>query len=418
MDIIVADGRIHSLLPPGHENAWPHPHEVIDVSGLAAVPGLVDMHVHLREPGQEHKETIETGTRAAVTGGFTAVCCMPNTTPANDSSVVLEQILTTAQTQGHCRVYPACAITRGLAGEMLVDFAELVRLGAVAFTDDGMPVKNPAMMRRALESAAALGVPILSHCEEISLVGKGLMNHGPVAEKLGCPGIPNTAESRMVERDIDLCRKTGASLHICHVSTEESVLALEKAKDEGLPVTAETAPHYFTLTDEAVAARGANAKMNPPLRSERDRQAIRKALAEGTIDAIATDHAPHSPAEKDAPFESAPNGIVGLETSLALSLALVREGVLSLPDLIMKMSVNPARILGLAPRGIREGAQADITFLDLEKSVVVDPERFVSKSRNTPFSDMKLTGAAAITLVDGKITYRLGPKPTSTRELP
>lgn len=406
MDVIVEGDCIHSLVYPGSENTWPQPCEVIDCPGLTAVPGLVDMHVHLREPGQEHKETIETGTLAAVSGGFTAVCCMPNTSPANDSPEILRQILSTAKNQGRCKVYPACAVTRGLSGQTLVDFETLAQEGAVAFTDDGMPVKDPDAMRQALKRASALGRPILSHCEEMPLVGGGVMNLGPAAEKLGRKGIPNTAESVMVERDIELCRETGAAVHICHVSTRESVLALEKAKDEGLPVTAETAPHYFMLTDDAVAEKGANAKMNPPLRSENDRQAIRRALAEGTIDAIATDHAPHSAEEKSAPFENAPNGIIGLETALPLSLSLVHDGVISLADMVMKMSVNPSRILGLAPSGLCKGATADITFIDLNKVYEVNPDRFASKSRNTPFDGMKLTGAAAMTVVDGKIQYK------------
>lgn len=405
MDILIDKGRIISVSKPGNGDLPPKPHTLIDASGLLVVPGLVDMHVHLREPGQEYKETIATGALAAAHGGFTSVACMPNTDPVNDHVNVIAHILEKAKETGAAKVYPVCAITRGLLGEELCDFEELARAGAVAFSDDGMPVIDSGIMLKALELAKSQAMPVLSHCEELSLSGGGVMNPGPVAKRLGLAGIPNCVESIMVQRDIALCRLSDARLHICHVSTAESVDAIRKAKADGVLVTAETAPHYFTLTDKAVAKHGANAKMNPPLRSLKDRDAIRQGLSDNTIDVIATDHAPHSPKEKQVEFNLAPNGVVGLETSLSLSLALVKAGVLTLSQLVMKMSVNPARILGLDFSGICSGKTADITIIDTKKAVIVDPARFCSKSVNTPFKGMALLGAPVLTMVEGRIIY-------------
>jgi dihydroorotase len=320
---------------------------IIDASGRMVVPGLIDMHVHLREPGQEYKETIETGTLSAAAGGFTGVCAMPNTIPVNDNRQVTEYILNRAKEAGKVNVYPVAAISMGLKGESLCEYGDLKEAGAIALSDDGKPVSNSRLMRRAMEYAKGFGLTIISHCEVSDLSAGGVMNEGVVATRMGLAGIPNEAESIMVERDIALCGLTGAHLHIAHVSTSQSVIAIREAKRKGLPVTAETAPHYFTLTDEAVSGYNTNAKMNPPLRSAFDREAVREGLADGTIDVIATDHAPHSSLEKDVEFDLAANGIVGLETSVSLGLRLVEEGVISMSGLIEKMSSNPSRILGL-----------------------------------------------------------------------
>lgn len=399
-DVVVEDGRIRSVGPADGEAA----DRVVDAGNCLVVPGLIDIHVHLREPGHEYKETIASGAAAAVAGGFTAVCAMPNTSPVNDNAQVTRFILDRAWAAGLARVYPVASITRGLKGEQLSEFAELKEAGAVAFSDDGRPVEGSRMMRRAMEYARGFDMPIVSHCEELDLVGDGVMNEGVVATRLGLAGIPNAAESIMVMRDIALAELTGARLHVCHVSCAESIAAIRAAKDRGLPVTAETAPHYFTLTEEAVAEYDTRAKMNPPLRTEADRQAVRRALADGTLDAIATDHAPHSILEKEVEFDQAANGIIGLETALPLSLRLVADGVLPLTDLIAKLTVAPARILGL-PCGLIPGAAADITVIDPQRIWTVDAERFASLSRNCPFDGWQVAGRAVLTMVDGRIVY-------------
>lgn len=399
-DVVVEDGRIRSVGPADGEAA----DRVVDAGNCLVVPGLIDIHVHLREPGHEYKETIASGAAAAAAGGFTAVCAMPNTSPVNDNAQVTRFILERARDAGAARVYPVASITRGLRGEQLSEFAELKAAGAVAFSDDGRPVVGSRMMRRAMEYARGFDMPIVSHCEELDLVGDGVMNEGVVATRLGLAGIPNAAESIMVMRDIALAELTGARLHVCHVSCAESIAAIRAAKDRGLPVTAETAPHYFTLTEEAVAEYDTRAKMNPPLRTEADRQAVRRALADGTLDAIATDHAPHSILEKDVEFDQAANGIIGLETALPLSLQLVADGVLPLTDLIAKLTVVPARILGL-PCGLIPGQAADITVIDSRRSWTVDAERFASLSRNCPFDGWQVTGRAVVTMVGGRIVY-------------
>lgn len=399
-DVVVEDGRIRSVGPADGEAA----DRVVDAGNCLVVPGLIDIHVHLREPGHEYKETIASGAAAAVAGGFTAVCAMPNTSPVNDNAQVTRFILDRAWAAGLARVYPVASITRGLKGEQLSEFAELKAAGAVAFSDDGRPVEGSRMMRRAMEYARGFDMPIVSHCEELDLVGDGVMNEGVVATRLGLAGIPNAAESIMVMRDIALAELTGARLHICHVSCAESIAAIRAAKDRGARVTAETAPHYFTLTEEAVAEYDTRAKMNPPLRTEADRQAVRQALADGTLDAIATDHAPHSILEKEVEFDQAANGIIGLETALPLSLRLAADGVLPLTDLIAKLTVAPARVLGL-PCGLIPGAAADITVIDPQRTWTVDAERFASLSRNCPFDGWQVTGRAVLTMVDGRIVY-------------
>lgn len=403
-DLLIARGRIETVQPhislPGDASQI----KVIDAAGLWLTPGLIDLHVHFREPGQEYKETILTGSRAAVAGGFTAVCTMPNTDPVNDDPAITAWINAKAAEVALVRVYPVAAISKGSRGEQLCEFGELKAAGAVGVSDDGRPVINSLLMRRALEYAAGFGLIVISHCEEMTLAEGGAMNEGALATRMGLSGIPNAVESIMVTRDIALAALTGAPVHIAHVSTRESVDAIRRAKADGIAVTAETAPHYFMLTDAAVEGYNTNAKMNPPLRSEMDRQAIRKALVDGTIDAIATDHAPHSILDKDVEFDRAANGIVGLETALSLGLQLVSEGVLTIDTLIERMAAAPARILGLQC-GIRPGLPADLTLIDPEKQYVVRAEAFQSKSRNTPFEGWSLKGRAVMTMVGGAIVY-------------
>ncbi len=399
-DLLIQDGKIAAVGPVGTLGVSSADHRVIDASGLWVTPGLVDMHVHFREPGQEYKEDIATGSAAAAAGGFTAVCTMPNTNPVNDDPAVTELILKQAAKAGMVRVYPSAAISKGSAGDQLCEFGELKAAGAVAVTDDGLPVMNSQLMRRALEYASGFGLRVISHSEDMELADGGVMNEGPRATRMGLAGIPNACESVMVTRDISLAALTGVPVHIAHVSTRESVEAIRRAKAECTPVTAETAPHYFHLTDEAVEGYNTHAKMNPPLRSEADRQAIRQGLADGTLDAIATDHAPHSPIEKEVEFDRAANGIIGLETSLPLSLRLVDEGVLDAAAMVERMSVAPSRILGLEC-GLRKGLTADITLIDPIKEWVVSVDKLMSKSKNTPFENWTMKGKAAMTIIEG-----------------
>ena len=412
MDILIKNGRIEAIVPSGQNTGrfpdvskTPDTLKIIDLDGKVVAPGFIDMHVHFREPGHEHKETIQTGSLAAVYGGFTGVCTMPNTVPANDSPSITTYILEKARDAGMTKVYPCGAISQALKGTRMTRFDELKKAGAVALSDDGMPVTSSRLMRKALEIAKNYDLPVISHAEDLDLAGKGVMNEGRIAEDLKFPGIPNAAESIMVQRDIALAGLTGARVHIAHVSTRESVAAIRAAKQAGISVTAETAPHYFMLTHEAVRTCGTNAKMNPPLRSAKDRAAIIEGLGDGTIDAIATDHAPHHPDEKNVAFEKAPNGIIGLETSVSLGLTLVAQGHLTLVDLIRKMSVNPSKILNI-PCGLNKNASADITVIDLNRQTRVHAESFQSKSRNTPFDEWMLKGGPVLTLVDGRIVYQ------------
>lgn len=375
-----------------------------DLTGKWIVPGLIDMHVHLREPGQEYKETIETATLAAAAGGFTAVACMPNTKPVNDNATVTRYILEKA---AHClsRVYPVGAISRESKGDGLADYGEMKEAGVIALTDDGVPVVDSQLMRRALEYAKSHDLLVMSHSEEIALSRNGCMNEGAVSTRLGLRGIPTAAESIMVYREIALAELTGAKMHIAHVSCEASLELIRHAKKKGLPVTAETAPHYFTLTDEAVGGYNTHAKMNPPLRSEQDRQAVRRALADGTLDAIATDHAPHTILEKEVEFNNAANGIIGLETALSLSLCLFHEGLISANRLVELMSCSPAKILGVQGGRLAVGDLADITVIDPERLYTFSAETCRSKGRNTPFDGWQFRGKAALTIMGGRVTY-------------
>ncbi len=378
--------------------------KIIDASDKIVSPGLIDMHVHLREPGHEYKETIETGCRAAAHGGFTAICCMPNTNPVNDNREVTEYIVRKAKDLNLIRVYPVAAISCGLLGKKLCEYSHLKDAGVVAFSDDGHPVESSLLMRRALEYVRGMGLFIISHCEDLELASNGVMNEGQVSTAMGLSGIPNESESIMVMRDIALSKLTKTHIHIAHVSTKESVSAISHAKSSGISVTAETAPHYFTLTEKAVFGYNTNAKMNPPLRTDEDREAIINGLCDNTIDVIATDHAPHAAIEKELEFDRAQNGIVGLETSLSLGLKQVHENRLTLPALIEKMSTNPAKILGLKT-GVRSGFMADITIIDPDLEYKVCVENFYSLSKNTPFDGWKLKGRAVLTMVGGKIVY-------------
>jgi dihydroorotase len=404
-DVLVVNGRITAVVKASESLEIPAGCERFDLRGKWVVPGLIDMHVHLREPGEEYKETIESGARAAAAGGFTAVACMPNTSPVNDSQGITALILAKA-VGAACRVYPVGCISKGAKGEGLADIGEMKRAGVVAISDDGMPVIDGQLFQRALEYSANYGLLVISHSEEISLSRGGAMNEGEFSIGLGLRGIPNVAESISVYRDLALAEYTGRPVHIAHVSTTEAVELIRRAKDRGAKVSAETAPHYFTLTDRDVGDYNTNAKMNPPLRSEADRQAIIGGLADGTIDVIATDHAPHSRLEKDREFDQAANGIIGLETSLPLTMELVRQGVIEPVRLVELLSVNPAGILGVEGGDLRIGGRADITVVDPQKSFVYAAEAIVSKSKNSPFIDRELTGKAVLTIMDGTITYR------------
>lgn len=409
LDILVEEGKIaavgKNLLPTntGGKKKTGGNTEVIDVCGMLVVPGLIDMHVHLREPGFEYKETIRSGSEAAAAGGFTAVACMPNTSPVNDNRSVTEFIRMKAAECGLVRVYPVAAISRGSEGTTLAEFGDLVDAGAVAFSDDGKAVMNGGLMRRALEYAASLTMPVISHCEDMSLSAGGAMNEGLTATELGLPGIPSAAEEVMVAREIILAGFTGTAVHIAHVSTAGSVQMIRDAKARGIMVTAETAPHYFTLTDEAVRKFDTNTRVNPPLRAREDVAAIKEGLRDGTIDAIATDHAPHAGTDKEVEFEYAASGITGLETAFPLSFKLVEEGVLSLDRLIRAMSTNPARILRIPGGTLQAGADADITVIDLDRDWTVDPGLLRSQGKNTPFSGWAMKGKAVMTMVGGGI---------------
>jgi dihydroorotase len=400
-DILIEKGKI-SAIGKGLDDKGA---DVIDAAGMVVTPGLVDIHVHLRDPGLEYKEDIASGTLSAVTGGFTAVACMPNTNPVNDNQTVTSHILDKAAKEGHCRVFPIASITKGLKGESLTEMGELKDLGVYAVSDDGRPVSNPQLMRRAMEYARPFDMTIVSHAEDLDLVGSGVMNEGPVSTELGLKGIPWVAEDAATSREAMLAEFTGAHLHVAHVSTKGSIDIVRQAKKRGVNITCEAAPHHFTLTDEAVRGYNTNAKMNPPLRSHEDREAVRQGIADGTVDAIATDHAPHHIDEKNVEFAIAMNGIVGLETALPLTLKLVAEGLIDLPKAVELLSSGPARALNLPVGQLEEGGVADVTVIDPNLDWTVEAQELASKSKNTPFDGWQMKGAAVCTIVAGKIVF-------------
>jgi len=403
MNVLVRDGKVAEVGPGGRAPDGAH---AIDAKGLIVCPGFIDMHVHLRDPGFEYKEDIESGTRAAAAGGVTSVLCMPNTEPVNDCSSVTEYIIDTARRLGSTNVFPAGAITRGLKGESLADIGDMAKAGVRALTDDGRPVVDSGIMRRAMEYARAFGLPVISHSEDVGLSLNGVMNEGAVSVELGLRGIPAAAEESMVARDIMIAKLAGAGIHIAHVSTEGSVEIIREAKAKGVCVTAEATPHHLTLTEDAVSDYDPDTKVNPPLRTEADRRALVKALADGTIDAIATDHAPHNIIDKEAGFEEAAFGVVGLETMLPLMLKLVTDRKITLKRMIEALTVAPAKILHLEGKGtLRRGSDADITIFDPAQPWTVQSARFASKSRNTPFEGLRVNGRVRYTIVGGEVVF-------------
>ena len=402
LDLLIEEGKIaglgRGLAADGAER--------VDLSGLVVCPGFIDMHVHLREPGQEWKETIETGTLAAARGGFTGVACMPNTVPVNDSRSVTEFIMSQAAERGAVAVYPIGCVTKGQRGEELAEMEDMLNAGARAFSDDGVAVSTPLIMRRALEYSKIFGVPIIDHCEDAVLVDGGVMNEGPVSTSLGLRGWPSTAEDLIVQRDILLAEDTGGHFHVAHMSTGRSADFVRQAKQRGARVTCEVTPHHLVLTDVAVHDYDTDAKMNPPLRDEQDRERLLAALADGTIDAIATDHAPHHVDEKQVEFSRAPFGIVGLETAVSLCLdRLVHGGVIDLARMVALFTTGPAGALGVDRGRLTVGGPADVTVIDPARRVQVDPTRFASKARNSPFAGWELRGAPVMTVVGGRVVH-------------
>jgi len=399
-DVSIKGRKIQGLYPRGKA---PEADKIIDAADCIVVPGLVDIHTHLREPGFEYKETIQTGTMAAVKGGFTTVCCMPNTDPVNDSVEVTEFIREKSLKEGACSVYPIGAITTGQKSEELTELEALLKAGCIAFSDDGRPVTNSLIMRRALEYSKIFNVPIISHCEDLMLSEGGVMNEGFVSTIVGLRGIPKAAEETMVARDLSLCELTGGRLHIAHVSTAGSVKLIRDAKSRGINVTAETCPHYFSLTDEAIISYDTNLKVNPPIRTADDVEAIKEGLKDGTIDAIATDHAPHHLDDKNLEFDAAAFGISDLETAFALGLRLVDQGILDLKHLIRKMTLTPSNIMGIRKGSLVVDSDADVAIIDTEKEFKVDSSEFLSKGKNSPFNRWPLKGTVEKTISAGKV---------------
>ncbi len=412
-DVLLDNGAVAHA---GERIGDPSDAEIIDVSGAVVSPGFIDVHCHLREPGREDVETIATGARAAVAGGFTAVCAMPNTDPVTDNQAAVGFIIRQAQLANAARVYPIGAITLGQKGEALAEFGEMVGAGAVAVSDDGKPVVSSQIMRSALEYARTFGIPVADHCEEPTLAKGGAMNEGLVSARLGLKGIPAEAEEIMVIRDILLARRTGGHVHLCHMSTKGSVELIQWGKERGINVTAEVCPHHLSLTEEMVEGYNTNAKMNPPLRTAQDVEALRAAVKDGTIDVVATDHAPHHYDEKEREFADAPNGIVGLETALAVLVTwLVKPGIIDYRALVEKMACAPARVFGLPGGTLRRGAPGDVVVFDPTREWTVDPRGFRSKGRNSPYDGMTLTGRALLTTVGGRVVHRLETPAASAR---
>ena len=402
LDVLVEDGVIKAIAPSISDDA----DKVIDASGLVVAPGLIDMHVHFRDPGQTHKEDIKTGSKAAAKGGFTTVCCMPNTNPVIDSEETVKYIIDKASEEKYTNVLPVGAVTKGMKGEEITDIAALKEAGICAISEDGKSVMNEEVYSKAMKKAAELNVPVLAHCEEINLVKGGVMNADSNAQKLGLKGITNEVEDIIAQRDINLAEKLGTTLHLCHCSTKDSVEMLKVAKDKGVKVSGEVCPHHFTLTTDDIPCNDANFKMNPPLRTAEDRDALIKGLSEDILEVISTDHAPHSEEEKSKGFEGSPFGIVGLETSVGLTVTkLVKPGYITLKQMIEKMSYNPAKILGIDKGTLKEGSVADITIFDADEEYTVDKNDFESKGKNTPFDGYKLFGKVKYTILDGEIVY-------------
>jgi dihydroorotase len=401
-DVLIEKGKIAkvgSRIPRAGAKAF-------DLKGLVVCPGFIDMHVHFRDPGQEWKETVETGTRAAAAGGFTSVACMPNTVPPNDNRSVTEYILRQSRERGVVNVYPIGCVSKGQKGEELAEMGDMISAGAVAFSDDGYPVRTTLLMRKALEYSQLFGVPIIDHCEDTDLVDGGVMNEGEISTRLGLRGWPSVAEDIITQRDVQLAGYTGGHVHIAHMSTAASTELVRRAKRRKVRVTCEVTPHHIALTDEAVGDYDTYAKMNPPLRLKRDLKALQRGLADGTVDAIATDHAPHHVDEKCVEFSRAPFGIVGLETAVSVCLdRLVHAGIIDLPRMVELLTTGPARVLGLAKGTLKPGADADVTVLDPDREIRVDSSSFESRSENSPFLGWKLRGAPVMTLVAGRVAH-------------
>jgi len=400
-DVLIEDGRIAAV----ENSIEASDAEIIDAEGLWITPGLIDIHTHLREPGQEYKEDIGSGGRAAVAGGFTAVACMANTNPVNDDPSVTDYILDRARQDSPARVYPIAAATKGLSGEVMTEMVALVEAGAVGFSDDGMTIMDSGVQRRVLMYSKLVEAPVIVHAEDRTLVGKGVVNEGPVSTRLGLPANPAVAEMVQVARDLMLAEVTGAHLHVAHVSTAGAVESIREARNRGLHVTAEATPHHLTLTDEATLGFDTNTKMAPPLRSVADVEACRQGLVDGTIDAVATDHAPHAVHEKEVEFTTAPSGVLGLETALPVVLDLVRREDLTPLQLIRRLTVNPARILGVEGGRLDTGSPADVVVIDPERQWTYDPYKGYSKSRNSPWAGQTLQGRAVATIVGGRLVY-------------
>lgn len=402
-DVLLERGTVRDV---GLNLGAPDDAQVIDVAGLVVAPGLIDVHVHLREPGQEERETIATGAASAVAGGFTGICAMPNTDPVIDNQAAVGFVKAKGEAAGLARVYPIGCISVGQRGERLAEFGEMVAAGAVAVSDDGHPVMSSQLMRNALEYALTFGIPVADHCEDAPLAKGGAMHEGIVAARLGLKGIPSAAEEIHVARDCILSGLTGGHVHLCHMSTRGSVDLIRRAKEQGLKVTAEAAPHHFALTHDRVGDYDTNAKMNPPLREEEDREAIRAAIADGTIDCIATDHAPHHYDAKEREFDDAPNGIIGLETALSIALQqLVRPGLIDLSTMIERMSAAPARLWHLPGGSLGRGQVADVVVFDPDATWTVDPARIRSRSRNSPWLGEQLPGVVRWTIVGGRVVF-------------